>query len=125
MRGLNKLYYLRLDIENINDEIRSLSIISSPKITGMPRGSGLSEPTADYVLRKEFLEKKLKQVEEKYKAEFERVTGIIERMDEEMQGIARMRLIDNMTWEDIGNKVHLERTTCAKRLKKYIKNMDL
>lgn len=125
MRGLNKLYYLKLDIENLKDEIRSLPTMKSPQISGMPHGSGLSEPTAEYVLKKEFLEKKLKQVEAKYEAEFNRITGIIERMDEEIQGIARMRLIDNMKWEDIGNKVHLERTTCAKKLKKYIKSMDI
>jgi hypothetical protein len=126
MRGLNKLYYLKIDIENIKDEIRSLPIISSPQVTGMPRGSGLSEPTADYVLKKEFLEDKLKQVEKKYEAEFVRIKSIIERIDDdEIQGIARMRLIDNMKWEDIGNKVHLERTTCAKKLKKYINAMDI
>lgn len=125
MKGLNKLYWLKIDMKNINDEINSLPMISSPQITGMPRGSGISEPTADYVLKKEFLEGKLKQVEAKYKAEFERITGVIEQIDDpEIQGIARMRLIDNMKWEDISNKVHLERTTCAKKLKKYIKSMD-
>jgi hypothetical protein len=126
MRGLNKLYYLNIEIENIREEIRSLPMISSPQITGMPRGSGISEPSAVYLLKKEFLENKLDQVEKKYKAEFERVKGIIDRIDDdEIQAIARYRLIDNMKWEDIGEKVHLERTTCAKKLKKYIKSMDI
>ena len=126
MRGLNKLYYLNIEIENIREEIRSLPMISSPQITGMPRGSGISEPSAVYLLKKEYLQNKLDQVEKKYKAEFERVKGIIDRIDDdEIQQIARYRLIDNMKWEDIGEKVHLERTTCAKKLKKYINCMDI
>ena len=126
MRGLNKLYWLNIDIKNITDEIKNLPMISSPQITGIPRGSGKSEPPAEYTLKKEYLEGKLKQAKAKYETEFKRITGIIEQIDDpEIQGIARMRLINNMNWEDIGKKVNLERTTCAKKLKKYIKGMDI
>ena len=126
MRGLNKLYYLKIEIENLTEEIQNLPMISSPQINGMPRGSGKSEPSAVYLLKKEYLENKLDRAKEKYEAEFERITAIIDRIDDdEIQDIARYRLIDNMKWEDIGDKVHLERTTCAKKLKKYINNMDI
>ena len=126
MRGLNKLYYLKLDIENIKDEIRSLPTISSPQITGMPRGSGLSEPVVSYVLKKEELVEKLNQKIARYTEELVRIENIIETIeDDEVRAIARMRFVLCMTWEDIGNKVHLERTTCAKKLKRYIQSMDI
>ena len=55
-----------------------------------------------------------------------RIEGIIDGIDdEEVRAIARMRFVLCLKWEEIGERVHLERTTCAKKLKKYINNMDI
>ena len=126
MRGLNKLYYLKIDIENIKDEIKSLPTISSPQMTGMPHGTDVSNPVEKYFLKKEALIEKLNQKIEKYTEELVRIEGIIDRIDDvEVRAIARMRFIQNMRWEDIGEKVHLERTTCSKKLRKHINCMEL
>ena len=126
MRGLNKLYYLKIDIENIKKEIESLPTISSPQMTGMPHGTGISNPTVSYVIKKEELLQKLNQKIEKYTEELIRVEGIIDRIDDiEVRAIARMRFIQNMNWEDIGATVHLERTTCSKKLRRYLNGMDI
>ena len=126
MRGLNKLYYLKLDIENIKDEIRSLPIISSPSMSGMPRGTDISSPVMSYVLKKEALIEKLNNKIEKYTEELIRIEDVIDKIDDvEIKAIARMRFIQNMRWEDIADKIHLERTTCSKKLKKYLESMDV
>ncbi len=126
MRGLNKLYYLKIDIENIKEEIRSLPTISSPQITGMPHGTGVSNPIEQYFIKKEALIEKLNKKIEKYTEELARVEDIIDGIDDpEIRTIARMRFILTMKWEDIGEKIHLERTTCSKKLRKYVNNMDL
>lgn len=126
MRGLNKLYYLKIDIENIKEEIRSLPTISSPELTGVPHGTGISNPIVSYVIKKEALIEKLNQKIEKYTEELIRVEDIIDRIDDiEVRAIARMRFIQNMKWEDIGEKMYLERTTCSKKLRKYIESMDI
>lgn len=126
MRGLNKLYYLKLDIENIKEEIKRLPIISSPQITGMPHGSGVSNPIENYYRKKEKLLERLNKKIEEYTEELVRIEDIIDRIEDiEVRAIARMRFIQNMKWEDIGEKVHLERTTCSKKLRKYIKNMNI
>ena len=126
MRGLNKLYYLKLDIENIKEEIRNIPTISSPQITGMPHGTDVSNPIEKYFLKKEALIEKLNQKIEKYTEELIRIEGIIDRIDDvEVRAIARMRFIQNMKWEDIGEKMYLERTTCSKKLRKYIDSMDI
>jgi hypothetical protein len=126
MRGLNKLYYLKIDIENIKEEIRSLPTISSPQLTGMPHGTGVSNPIESYFLKKEALIEKLNQKIEKYTEELIRIEGVIERIDDpEVRSIARMRFIQCMRWEDIGEKIHLDRTNCARKLKKYIQNIDI
>ena len=126
MRGLNKLYYLKLDIENIKDEIRSLPIISSPSMSGMPRGTDISSPVMSYVLKKEALIEKLNNKIEKYTEELIRIEDVIDKIDDvEIKAIARMRFIQNMRWEDIADKIHLERTTCSKKLKKHLESMDI
>lgn len=126
MRGLNKLYYLKLDIENIKEEIRNIPTISSPQITGMPHGTDVSNPIEAYFLKKEKLIEKLNLKIEKYTEELIRIEDIIDTIDdEEVRAIARMRFVQCLKWEEIGEKVHLERTTCAKKLKKYIKSMDI
>lgn len=126
MRGLNKLYYLKIDIENIKKEIDNIPTMSSSQLTGMPHGSGVSNPVLSYVLKKEELTEKLNQKIAKYTEELMRIEGIIDGIDdEEVRAIARMRFVLCLKWEEIGERVHLERTTCAKKLKKYINNMDI
>lgn len=126
MRGLNKLYYLKIDIENIKEEIKGLPTISSPQITGMPHGTDVSNPIEKYLLKKEALIEKLNLKIEKYTDELIRIEGIIDTIDDpEVRAIARMRFIQNMKWEDIGEKMYLERTTCSKKLRKYIDSMDI
>ena len=140
MRGLNKLYWLKIDIENINKEIanieteiRSLPTISSPQLDGMPHGTGISNPTVNYVIKKEALEEKLKELgrmledtRSKRIAEEQRLRGIIERIDEpDVKTMAEMRFILNMKWEDIGRATSYDRSVCYRKVKKYIENMDL
>ena len=72
MRGLNKLYWLKIDIENIKDEIKSLPTISSSQTNGMPHGSGVSKPVEQYLIKKEALIGKLNQKIERYTEELAR-----------------------------------------------------
>ena len=140
MRGLNKLYYIKLEkeklkeeIQNLQDEINSIPEISGQNLTGMPHSSGVSSPIENYLEQKdrlvERLNKKIKGYMEKieqYEAELIRIETIIDQIDNiEIKSIARMRLILNMKWEDIGEEVHLDRSVCSKKLRNYLKRMDI
>lgn len=140
MRGLNKLYWLNIDIKNIEKEIAeiereisSIPIISSPQITGMPHVTGASNPIEKYYLKKEPLEEKLKQrllllnekkaqcIEEK-----NRLEGIIEQIDiPEIKTMAKMRFIDCKSWEEIGEATNYDRSVCYRKVKKYIDTMTI
>ena len=140
MRGLNKLYWLKIDIENINEEIaeiereiKNLPTISSPQITGMPHGTGVSNPIEKYYLKKSTLEEKLKQrqgllEEKKIKCveEKNRLENIIERIDVPViKTMATMRFINNKSWDAISNATNYDRSVCYRKLKRYIEGMDL
>ena len=126
MTGLNRLFYLRLDIENIKEEIRNIQTVNSPNISGMPSGSGTtSDHVFSYVLKKEALVERLNKKIEKYTEELVRIENIIDKIDDiEVRTIARMRFVQCLKWEDIGDRMHMDRTTCAKKLNKHIKSMS-
>ena len=121
MKGLNKLYYLKLEIENLKKEIKGLAEISSTELTGMPHGSGVSNPTEQYFLKKEKLLERLNKKLEKYIEERENIENKIESIeDAEVRLIARYRFIDNLIWEDIGKEMNNDRSVCYRKLKKYL-----
>ena len=126
MRGLNRLYYIKIEIENLKEEIKNLPTISSTDLSGMPHGTNVNNPIEKYLLKKEALIEKLNIKIAQYTEELIRIEGIIDSIeDEEVKVIARMRFIQCMKWEDIGDKIHLERTTCSKKLRKYLKTVNI
>lgn len=121
MKGLNKLYYLKLEIENLKEEIKGLAEISSTEISDMPKGSGTSNPVEQYFLKKDKLLERLNYKLEKYVDERENIENKLESIeDAEVRLIARYRFIDNLIWEDIGKKMHSDRSVCYRKLKKYL-----
>lgn len=126
MRGLNKLYYLKIDIENIKDEIKSLTTLTSPLLSDMPHGTDINNPVEKYFAKKEKLTEKLSQKLDKYTEELIRIENIIDTIEDiEIRTIARMRFIQCKKWEEIGEEMNYERTTCSKKLRKYIDSMDI
>lgn len=126
MGSLNKLYYIKIEIENLKKEIKSLPIISAVQYTGMPHGSNTSNPIESYFLKREKLLEKLNAKIEKYTEELIRIEAIIDKIEDiEVRAIARMRFISNMKWEDIGAELGLERTTCSKKLRNYLKKLEI
>ena len=121
MRGLNKVYYLRLEIKDLEEEIKAIPDVSGMNYSGMPHSTGVSDPTFNLVQKKEKLIEKLHRKMDRLVEEIERIENIIEGIDDvEVRAIARKRFIQNKKWEDIGKEMHIDRTACYRKLKKYI-----
>ena len=140
MRGLNKLYWLKVDIERltkeiakIEQEIASLPTISSPQITGMPHGTDVNNPIEKYYLKKSELEDKLKQRRDlledkmiKCVDEKNRLENILEQVEDPViKEMAVMRFVDCKSWEEIGEATNYDRTSCAKKLRKYFEKGEI
>lgn len=125
MIKLNKLYYLKQEIIELQDEIKSLSELTSIELTGMPHGGKISNPTEQYFIKKQKLIDKLNNKLEKYTDELTTIESFIDSIDDpDVRVIARLRFIDNLKWEQIGKIVHFDRTVCYKKLKKYMKERE-
>lgn len=122
MRRFNKLYYLKIEIEEIKKDIESITELSSPQMTGMPHSGTTSNPTEQYFMKKEKLVNRLNRCLEKYVYEFNKTINFIEEIeDDETRVIARLRLIQNLKWEEIGRKINLDRSVCYRKLNKALK----
>lgn len=120
MKGLNKLYYIKREIEDLKEEIKNIPEISGIEMSGMPHSNNVSDPIYNLIQKKEKLIEKLNKKIERYIDELIRIENIIDGIEDiEIRTIARMRFIQNKKWVDIGEKVHLDRTACYRKLNKY------
>ena len=121
MKRLNKLYWLKKEIEQIEMQIKELTILSAMAMNGMPSGNSVSSPVEKFYDRLEKLRKKLQAKLNEYITEKERIEDYIENIqDAEIRVIARMRFVDNLDFQTIGNEMYMDRTTAYRKLKNYI-----
>ena len=121
MGKLNKLYFLKLEINELKEEIKSLTEIGSPEMTGMPHSGKVSDPVAQYYSKKTKLIEVLNNKLEYYIDEITRTENIISDIeDAETRLIARLRLVNNLSWKEISKRVHLDRSVCYRKIKKYL-----
>ena len=110
MKNYNKLYYLKIEIEDLKKEIENLTVLSSSKVSDMPKGSGISNPTEQYLIKKQRLIEKLNKNLEIYIDELTEIEEFISNIeDEEIRLIARHRFINNLKWEQIGMKMNYDK----------------
>jgi len=113
-KELNQLHYIIKEIEVLKcqlDELKSRSLIKGQEITGMPFVTGTSDKTASIALA-------IREIEELYeiklrelyvvRARLERYINTI--IDDTERVIVRLRCINNMRWEDIGQELGYHRT---------------
>lgn len=118
---MNRIYYLKIEIDEIKEEIESISELSSSKISGMPHGTKRSDPTQEHLLKKQKLIDKLNKKLKKYIDELNRMEEIIDNVeDAQIRVIMRMRFIECKKWHIIERAVHLDRSACYRKIQKYL-----
>lgn len=124
-KELKEIYYINIEIKRLKkekEELESKSIVKGQEITGLPGGGTTSDKVADYAVElaeiKELIDLELKRL---YivRAKIERYIETIE--DSEVRLIIRLRAINNMTWEDIGMEIGMDRRTASRKYYGYLK----
>ncbi len=125
MKNLNKLYWLKKEVTQIEDQIRELTILSAFEMSGMPSSNSVSSPVEKFYNRLDKLRTKLEKAKEKVVVEKERLEGYIENIeDAEIRVLARARYLECKTWEVIGDENHMDRRTASRKLEKYFGKDD-
>ena len=125
MKNLNKLYWLKQEVVQIENQIRELTILSAFEMSGMPSSNSVSSPVEQFYNRLDKLRKKLARAKEKVAKEMEQLETYIEAVeDAEIRVLARARYLECKTWEVIGDENHMDRRTASRKLEKYFGKDD-
>lgn len=122
-KDMGQMYYLNKEIERLNEELNWMeckSMMKSPILTGMPFGGGVSDKTADYAVRIEEIRNLIDISVKKLlytRAEIERFLQEIE--DPELRLIIRLRSINHLGWQEIGEELGMDRRTASRKYQKF------
>lgn len=125
MKNLNKLYWIKKEIEQIEEQLKELTVLSAVSFSGMPSGNTVSSPVEKFNERLDNLKRKLATKHAESLEETERLERYIETIDDvEIRVLARARFIECKSWQKIGDENYMDRTTAYKKLNKYIKERE-
>lgn len=131
VKKLSKLYYIKKNIKQLKEELAELNNLGSAPLNDMPKGNGVSDPTNNFVTRKENLIKRINAAKFKYLSEYEKITEFLDTIeDEEIKLIARLRFIKCLDWFDIAEEISppkksIHWTTPRKKLIRYIERNNI
>lgn len=122
---LKKLYVIKKQIQQIEEKLSSISIMSSTSFSNNEihthnQNSPTERIATTKIKLKENLVNKLNKL---YEEELKIEKFIDEIQDVEIQMIIRMRFIDLKTWKEIGKELEYDRTSPYYKLKKYLKGV--
>ena len=125
MKNLNKLYWIKKEIKQIEEQIKELTVLSAVSFSGMPSGNSVSSPVEKFNERLDNLKQKLAIKHAESLEEKERIEKYIETIDDvEIRVIARSRFIECKSWQKIGDENFMDRTTVYRKLEKYIRETE-
>ena len=124
-RELNGLYYIEKEIESLTallEELPEDAGLGSVVLDGMPHGTDIGDKTAAIALKRERLQKQLQRAREKRMKESSKIHKYIDGVqDAEVRSIMVMRFIELKSWDEIGDKLFMHRTTVVRKLRQYLK----
>ena len=121
-KELSKYYWIKKEIKEIEEKLEELGFgLGSPIMNDMPKVHDNTSPVEKLAERRMqlieiYIEKRISALEEHIKIE-----RFIETIDDpEMRLIIRYRHLDLMKWEQIAERVYMDRTTVARKYRRYL-----
>lgn len=122
---LNELYWLNIELKDLENRLNELEEIGSSKIGDGSHGNMVSNPVEKVAMKKIQLKKRIAEVMLLVLEEKEKIERFIETIpNSQLRTIVRLRNIDLMSWEAIGKFMGLDRKTVAKKYNDFIKRME-
>ena len=126
---LTEIHRINIEIQKIQEEIKRLreqNFFKPNIISDMPKGGEGKDMLLEYAYKSKLLDdminNSLRRLQEK-RIEVERFIDGNE--DSEVRLIVRMRCVNNMEWDKIGEELGMERTTASKKFYNYLKKKGI
>lgn len=121
---LNELYWLNIEIKDLENRLKELEEISSTKLGDGIHGNDISNPVEKVAIKKMQLKKRIAEVMLLVLEEKEKIERFIETIpDSQLRTIVRLRNIDLMTWQEIGDVLKLDRKTVSTKYNNFIEKL--
>lgn len=125
IRGeINELYWLNKEVEDLQNRLQELEEtngVGSSKMGDGIHGSEVSNPVEKVAMKKLELKNRIAEIMLTILEEKEKIERFVESIsDSQIRTIIRLRNIDLMTWEQIGDFLGLDRKTVASKYNKFI-----
>lgn len=122
---LSQIYYINKEIQSLQLELAELKQKNFYKpniITDMPKG-GDKDINLEYINAVMELEDLINYSLRKLRYERKKIDDFLESIDDdELRLIMRLRSVNNMSWEKIGEEVGKDRRTVSKKFYNYFRN---
>lgn len=125
MEGINNIYYINKEIAIIQKELYDLeynkNLYKGSSLTGMPKGGNETDIFNYYAGEKEKLEDMLQYNLKELQHERRKAETLLNTIeDPETRLIVRLRIVNNMKWEEIGEMLEMSRTTVSRKYYKFL-----
>lgn len=123
-KELSQLYWLNKRIDNLENELLELETKAcgcTSNITGMPHGGGVFDKIGSYAVKIVELKSLINLKLQECLIERNRIERYINTIKEnDMALMIRLRYINGMSYQQIGDEMGYDRTSVAKKIKKYV-----
>lgn len=123
---LSQIYYINKEIKSLQMELAQLrqkNFYKPNVITDMPRGGEGAEQNLEYVNDVMMLEDLINYSLRKLQYERKKIEEFLNSIeDADLRLIMRLRAVNNMKWEDIGQEVNMSRRTVCRKFFGYFKS---
>jgi hypothetical protein len=123
---LSQIYYINKEIRSLQLELAQLrqkNFYKSNTLSDMPGKGESADQATEYINDVMILEGLLQYNLSKLQKEKQKAEEFIENVsDAQTRLIIRLRVVNNMKWEDIGKELGYERTTVSKKFYEYFKD---
>ena len=120
-----EIYYIKAEIKSQQKELQqheeSRRYYKTVILTDMPKGRGQNKNSTDeYLIKEQNLKDMLRYSLNMLQNELIRFEEFLKNIkNAEMRTVLRLRCINNMGWQEIGDEIGVDRTTASRMFRKF------
>lgn len=120
-----EIYYIRTEIKSLKEELaqheRDRRYYKTVLLSDMPRGRGARANLMDeHLIKEQELKDMIRHSLDRLQDELLKFEGFLASVEDvEVRTILRLRCINNMGWEQIGDRMHMDRRTASRKFQRF------
>lgn len=114
---MKKIFYLKKEIKQIEEQIQEITVISSPNLNAMGGVHNNASAIENYVIKVEKLEEVLRQKNEELNEAIAECEEQLKSCEDETRIIARDYLYNGMSYQELADKYDITTRSVARKLK--------